>query len=415
MRYVIIGNSTAAVGCVEGIRAEDKNGEITIISNECYHTYSRPLISYLLLGKTDMERMKYRPDDFYIKNNVKTLLGKTVARVGKNFVYLETGEILPFDKLMLATGSIPFVPPFAGLETVSKKFSFMSLDDALALSAELNSNTRVLILGAGLIGLKCAEGIYNRVKQITVVDLSDRILPSILNENAAAVAKKNLDAKGIQFYLNDTVAEFKENTAVLKSGEIIAFDVLVTAVGVRPNIQLAADLAVKINRGIEVAPTGETSVKNVYAAGDCCESYDISSDTQKILALLPNAYMQGRNAGIHMAGGTSVFKDAIPMNAIGFFGTHILSAGTYCGECYEKITDDSYKALYYENHLLKGYILIGQVARAGIYTSLIKNKVDLRTVDFDLLKENPQLIAFKPADRSMMINEGVAAWKSKNA
>ena len=131
MKYVIIGNSTAAIGCVEGIRQVDNEGNITLISNEPYHTYSRPLISYLLYGKTDEERMKYRPDSFYKDNDCTLLAGKTVTSIdpkGKN-VLLDDGEKIPYDKLLVATGSRPFIPPIEGLDTVTQKFTFMSFGE----------------------------------------------------------------------------------------------------------------------------------------------------------------------------------------------------------------------------------------------------------------------------------------------
>lgn len=415
MRYVIIGNSTAATGCVEGIRSTDKTGEIILISSEKYHTYSRPLISYLLEGKTDLQRIKYRPDDFYERNGVTAMTGETAKSVNGNTVELESGERIKFDRLMIAAGSVPFVPAFRGIETVPVKFSFMSLDDALSLEKALRPDARVLILGAGLIGLKCAEGICDRVGEIAVVDLADRILPSILTETAAGLAEKYPRDKGIEFYLNNTVECFSGNTAELRGGETLKFDILITAVGVRPAVALGVSAGAAVNRGILINGKGETTVPGVYAAGDCCEGIDITSNTKKVIAILPNAYKQGYTAGVNMAGGSAVCDDTFPMNAMSFFGTHILSAGAYTGECYEKISGDSYKALYYGERSLNGFILIGDVARAGIYTSLIRNGTDLRTVDFDALKDHPQLMAFQPADRESIINEGMEIWKNKNA
>lgn len=177
MKYVIIGNSAAGVGAVEGIRQIDKEGEITIITDENYHTYSRPLISYLLLGKTDEERMKYRDNDFYTKNNVKMLhaTAKEIDAKSKQII-LASGEKISYDKLLVGTGSSAFVPPFEGLDSVKEKFTFMSLDDAKNLEKSLAQNKRVLIIGAGLIGLKCAEGIFNRVHHITKIDRSENIV-----------------------------------------------------------------------------------------------------------------------------------------------------------------------------------------------------------------------------------------------
>lgn len=402
MNYVIIGNSAAAVGCVEGIRQVDKKGKITIISDEPHHTYSRPLISYLLLGKTDEQRMKYRPDSFYEDNKVTAMLGVKATKIdtAKRVVEVEGAKPVKYDKLLVATGSKPFVPPMEGLDSVKKRFTFMCLDDAKALEEAINEDSRVLIVGAGLIGLKCAEGIKDRVKSIKVVDLADRILPSILDNAGSEIVKQHIENNGIEFYLSDSVAEFDENSARLKSGKQIDFDVLVIAVGVRPNTELVAEAGGKVNRGIATDEFCKTSLKNIYAAGDCTESYDITTGEEKIMALLPNAYMQGETAGIDMAGGKKPYDKAIPMNAIGFFGLHIITAGSYNGEETVIQHGQNYKKLVTNDNLLKGYIMIGDVARAGIYTSLIREKKSLSSIDFDLIKEKPQLMAFSKRERA---------------
>ncbi|WP_277668924.1 NAD(P)/FAD-dependent oxidoreductase [Caproiciproducens galactitolivorans] len=405
MNYVIIGNSAAAVGCIEGIRSVDPDGAITVISKEPYHVYSRPLISYLIYGKTDEQRMKYRPDSFYEDNGVKVMLGVAVEKVDytKRRVLLENGEQVPFDKLLFATGSAPFVPPMAGLDEVKKKFSFMKLDDAKVLQSELNPESRVLILGAGLIGLKCAEGILRKVKKVTVVDLAPRILPSILDEEGSEIVRKHIEEQGVQFYLANSVAQFHKNTACLKDGTELEFDLLVLAVGVRPETKLAAGIGCKVNRGILTDAHCATNLPDVYAAGDCSESLDITVNQQRVLALLPNAYMQGETAGITMAGGEKSYNKAIPMNAVGFFGLHIVTAGSYDGEAYVVKNGSNYKKMVSKDNLLKGYILIGDVARAGIYTSLIRERTPLDSIDYELIKEKPQLMAFTAAERAVKL------------
>ncbi len=405
MKYVIIGNSAAAVGCIEGIRQEDKSGPITVVTDEPYHTYSRPLISYLLLGKTDEERMKYRPDGFYEENGVTLLAGKRAEKIDpeSKTVLLDDGQALSYDKLLVAAGSRPFVPPIKGLDGVENAFTFMTLDSAKALEKALGPDKRVLILGAGLIGLKCAEGIAGRVGSLTVADLADHILPSILDSEAAAMVQRHIEDHGVSFLLGDGVDSFEGNTAVLKSGKKVPFDLLVICVGVRPNTSLVSEAGGEVARGIRVDPGCATTIPDVYAAGDCTESFDVSSGQERILALLPNAYMQGRCAGTNMAGGEAVYDHAIPMNAIGFFGYHVLTAGTYTGEIYRSAEGCSLKKLFYENDRLKGYILLGDVARAGIYTSLIRKETPLSSIDFALICEKPQLMAFTREERKEML------------
>lgn len=406
MNYVIIGNSAAAVGCVEGIRSRDREGSVTMITDEPYHTYSRPLISYLLCGKTDEERMKYRPDSFYEDNRVTLLARKRAVKIdaASKTVLLDSGEAVPYDKLMAATGSRPFVPPVKGLDQVENAFTFMTLDSARALEKALGPDKRVLILGAGLIGLKCAEGIADKVGSLTVVDLANHILPSILDSEGAALVQKHIEDHGVSFILGDGVESFDGNTAVLKSGKIVPFDVLAICVGVRPNTELVSGAGGEVARGVCVSSTCETTLPDIYAAGDCTESFDVSCGKNRILALLPNAYMQGECAGVNMAGGQKSYGHAIPMNAVGFFGCHILTAGSYTGEVYSSSAGDSLKKLFYADDRLKGFLLIGDVARAGIYTSLIRNETPLSSIDFGLICEKPQLMAFSRAERKEMLS-----------
>ena len=407
MKYVIIGNSAAAIGTVQGIREYDKDGQIVIISDESYHTYSRPLISYWLLGKVTEENMRYRNTDFYEKNNVDTLFSTKVTSIDANSkeITIDNGNRISYDKLMVATGSKPFVPPMDGLDTVEKKFTFMNFDSAKAVKEALDCNedstyvAKVLIVGAGLIGLKAAEAMEHMNVQMTVIDLADRILPSILDIDSSATMQKYIESKGVRFVLNTSVTKFDVNKATLKTGETLDFDILILAVGVRPNTELVSEAGGKVNRGIVTDQTQLTSLLDVYSAGDCTESFDISSNTNKILALLPNAFAQGEIAGRNMAGKNFYFQNAIPMNAIGFFGLHIISAGSYEGEAYIEADGDNYKKLVIADGKLKGYILMGDVTRAGIYTSMIKEQIALDDVDFETLKHRPQMMVFNKVRR----------------
>lgn len=406
MKYVIIGNSAAGIGAAEGIRSVDTAGEITVISAEPFHTYSRPLISYLLLGKTTREKMKYRPDDFYEKNNCTLLAGVRAEKIdaAAKKVICSDGREVPYDKLLIGTGSTPFVPPMNGLEKVKNKFSFMTLDDALSLEAALTPKSRVLIIGGGLIGLKCAEGVSGRCASITVVDLAPTILSSILDAEGAAIVQKHLEDRGMEFYLGDSVERFEENTAALKSGAAVGFDLLVLAVGVRANTALVKDIGGDVDRGIIISEKCETSVPDVYAAGDCAQVYDVSYGSRRVLALLPIAYMEGECAGVNMAGGEREFNNAMPLNSIGFFGLHIATSGCYTGECYTS-RKNGYKKLFYQDDLLKGFILIGGIKNAGIYTSLIRDRVPISSIDFGLICEQPSLLAFSREDRTAKLSK----------
>ena len=402
--YVIIGNGVAAAGCIEGIRSVDRSGGITVVSKEKHPVYCRPLISYYLEGKTDPARMPYRDADFYETNGCRVLYGKTAVHIdaSKQTVTLDDGSVLPYTSLCIAAGSAPFVPPIAGSDTVPDAFTFMTLDDALALEQATQTPKRVLIVGAGLIGLKCAEGLYGRAASITVCDLADHVLPSILDTDTASVLQTHLERYGIQFRLSDTVERFNGQTAVMRSGSTMDFDILVLAVGVRANTALAKACGCETNRGILVGDDMATTVSGIYAAGDCTEGTDVSCGQKRVLAILPNAYMQGFTAGVNMAGGEAAFDNAIPMNAIGFFGLHVMTAGTYNGELYAEDRNDGCKKLYTQDGLLKGFILIGDTTRAGLYTSLIRNRTPLREIDFELMKKIATSASFSKEKRSQL-------------
>lgn len=404
--YVIIGNGVAAAGCIEGIRSIDKDTKITVISAENHPVYCRPLISYYLEGKTTLDKMNYRDADFYEKNKCDVIYGKQAVKIDNDSksVTLDNATNIKYDSLCIATGSAPFVPPFTGLETVQNKFSFMTIDDTLALEKAITKESKVLIIGAGLIGLKCAEGILEKVAEINICDLSDRILSSILDDECAAIMQKHLEKHGIKFMLGDTVESFNTNTAKMKSGASVNFDVLVLAVGVRANTSIFKDAGGDVNRGIIINDKMQTNIVDIYAAGDCSEGNDITLGQKRVLAILPNAYMQGFCAGVNMAGGNSLFDNAIPMNSIGFFGLHAMTAGSYYtekegGSVYEENGENSIKRLYMKDGVLTGYIIIGDVNRAGIYTSLVREKTSLDTINMDMLKKNPSLAMFFPEIR----------------
>ena len=287
-----------------------------------------------------------------------------------------TGEEIPYDKLLVATGSAPFVPAPQGLEEVERKFTFLSLEDAQALEAALTPESRVFILGAGLIGLKCAEGIAQRVKSVEVADLAPQVLSSILDETAARRVQAHLERQGLRFRLGDTAVRFEQGRAFLKSGGTLDFDILVAAVGVRPtwppaactratlgvrpNVALVQAAGGQVGKGIVTDDTGLTTLPDVYAAGDCCESADLSTGEHRVLALLPNAYLQGECAGKNMAGSPARFDQAVAMNAMGLFGLHLITAGSYRGEALVQEDGGDYKAFFVEDGLLKGYILPGE-------------------------------------------------------
>ena len=405
--YVIIGGSIAGINCVEGIRSVDPQGEITVVTSEAHSNYGRPLISYYLEEKTDIEHMSYRGADFCEKNNCTVYHSVTAESIDSaaKTVALSDGRTLPYDALCVAAGSAPFVPRFEGLETVTNCYTFTTLSDALALEKAVDKTSRVLIIGGGFIGLKCAEGLAGRAGEITVCDLAGFVMSSILDAECAPLLEKRLTDNGIRLLMGDSATGFEGNTARMKSGGAIDFDVLVIAIGTRPNTSLIANAGGSVGRGVQVDDHMHTSLPDIWAAGDCVECTDITTGETSLLSILPNAAMQGRCAGINMAGGDSVFDKGIRMNSIGFFGMHIMTAGTYFtpqqgGEVYTDMREDQCKKLFIKGGVLTGFILIDDVERAGIYTSLIRERTPLDAIDFEAVKKEPSLLPFGREYRS---------------
>ncbi|RII27683.1 MAG: NAD(P)/FAD-dependent oxidoreductase [Geobacter sp.] len=392
MNYVIIGNSVAAVGAIRGIRRVDEKGNITVISRERHIAYGRPLISYLLGGLITEKRMAYLPEDFYEKNRVNLLLDAEVVGVdsARKQVKLAAGDSIGFDKLLVATGGDPFVPPIEGLAGKERIFTFTTWDDAEKLKAIAADVERVVVIGGGLIGLKAAEGLHLLDKKITIVELADRILSAAFDRPAGRVVAKKMKANGIDVITEDTVVRIEGDGArisgvTLKSGDYIPCDTVVVAIGVRPAAGFLKGSKVDVNRGIVVNDSMETSVKGIYAAGDVTEASDFFSGQKNPMPIWPDAYIQGDVAGTAMAGGEKAYVGGLAMNSIELFKVSTISMGItnpvepkeYEIVTYQDLENYQYRKIVLQDSRLVGAVLVGQVDRAGIFSGLIREKVDV--------------------------------------
>lgn len=405
-KYLIIGGGTAAIGGVQGIRETDPDGSITMVSEEHYPTYSRPLISYWLEGRVDDAHMHYRPADFYEKNNVDLILDTQVTALDATakIATLSNGEALRYQKALIATGSVPFVPPIKGKDKAKNAFTFTTFDDAKGVEKVLEKlpekSAKVVILGAGLIGLKAAEALVDQVAHITVLDLADRVLPSILDDDCAGMMKDYLeDDLGMSVKLKTSIADIKDGEVILTDDTKEPYDILILAVGTRPNQALAEKTGANCGRGIIINAKQATSLKDIYAAGDCTQSHDVTSKTDKNIAILPNAFMQGETAGINMAGGDAVYDRAFPVNAMAIKDFKMLTAGSYVGDEIVEDEADGIRKFYVEDDELKGFMILGDCDRAGIYTDLIRTGRKLSSLDWPTLEKAPRLAAYAKADR----------------
>ncbi|WP_026487409.1 NAD(P)/FAD-dependent oxidoreductase [Caldanaerobius polysaccharolyticus] len=400
MRYVIIGNSAAAVGAIESIRKYDKDNEIMVISEEPYHVYSRPLISYFLGNKVEKDRMIYREQDFYQKNKVTTVLGCKATKVDTRAkeVLLEDGKKVGFDRLLVATGGKPFIPSVKGLDK-ENIHTFVKMDDAIRLKESAKPGSKAVVVGGGLIGFKASEGLRDLGVDVTVVELADRVLSAILDVQGGLMVQKRLERFGIHVITQNTVEEVvgdrKVKGVILKDGKMLECDNLIIAIGVVPNKEVVEGTDVAVNRGIIVDRHMMTNIPGIYAAGDVAEAYDMLAQQNRVIPIWPNAYMQGEVAGANMAGCDMIYDGSFAMNSIGFEDVHMITAGVINppSEDYEVLVkadeqNTVYKKLVLKDNRLVGFIEIGKIDRAGIYTNLIKEKVDVSSFKDKLLKDD---------------------------
>jgi NAD(P)H-nitrite reductase large subunit len=400
MNYVIIGNSVAAVGAIRGIRTIDREGNITVVSRESHTAYGRPLISYLLGGLVTEKRMHYLPEDFYEKERINLLLNSEAVGVdtAKKRVKLAGGDTLPYDRLLVATGGDPFVPPIEGMTGKEKVFTFTTWDDAARLKGIAHDIERVVVIGGGLIGLKAAEGLHLIDKQVTIVELADRILSAAFDRPAGRIVARKMKAKGIELLTEETVVRIEGDGAeisgvTLKSGEFVPCDTVIVAIGVRPACAFLKGSSVEVNRGVLVSDQMESSIKGIYAAGDVAEARDFFTGLKNPMPLWPDAYIQGDIAGVNMAGGLKGYAGGVAMNSIEIFKTPTISIGiTNPPEQndYETLTyldqeNFQYRKVVLQGSLLVGAVLVGNVDRAGIFAGLIRERIDVTPFRENLL------------------------------
>jgi NAD(P)H-nitrite reductase large subunit len=405
MHYVTIGNSYAAIGAVEAIRRVDKQSPITVISDEPYLCYARPLITFWLGGAVKTEHMFYRPSDFYEKNAVTALTGKRAVAVDfkTKAVSLAGGEQVAYDKLLIATGGKPFVPPVKGLSPeVKNVHTFTKWDDAKALAALSKKSKKAVVIGGGLIGLKASEGLNDIGVDTTIVELGPRVLAIALDEYSGRIASKRLNDNGIKTITGTTAREILVNEnnevagVVLDDGRELACGILVVAIGVRPNIELVQDTEIKLDRGILTDETMQTSVCGVYAAGDVVQNVNILTGKQEVIAIVPTAYEQGRIAGFNMAGRQIQYKGGIGANSVEIYGLPIMSMGQ-TNSVHEKQRQeifqegDVYRKYVFEANRLVGALLMGNVDYGGVLTHLIRSRRSISPMMMDWLLKGDTL------------------------
>lgn len=393
MKYVIIGNGVASIGAVDGVRRVDKDGEILVIGEESVLTYGRPLISYFLAGKIDLDRLALRSEKFYVDNKVRTMLSTRVTAVdtAKKEVVTDSGERIGYDRLLLATGGAPFYPPMTGLDGPDV-YAFTTLAHALALDQAAKKLKKVVVVGGGLIGLKAAESLHDRGVSVSVVELAPRPLSAAFDDSAGRLVSDRLNEVGIKMFCGLSVTGIRRGEdghvkgVTLSDGRFLDCQAVIVAVGVAPNAKLAKDAGITVDRGVMVDDHLQTSAQGVYAAGDVAQAKDMLTDENRVTPIWPNAYNQGFYAGKNMAGADEPYPGGLPMNSIGFYGLPTASTGIVnppVGEAgFEVRTlleEDKgvYRKLVFKDGALVGFVLVGDIDLSGVYAGFVRFKLPI--------------------------------------
>lgn len=381
MQYVIIGNGIAAAGAVEGIRHLDKEGAITVIDGERRGSYSRPLITYYLTGKRKPEQMRYRSERFFQQHRVKVLPEQALKidpQAGQ--VMLRSGQVLGYDRLLLATGASPVIPEILEKNGCDRVKTMYTWQDAEQLDLLIKPGQPAVVMGSGLIGLKTAEALCQRGMRITIIEKQPQVLPRLLSGPSAQLVGEHLLNCGMEILTSREVTGLQEDGQVIEldNGRKIEAQLVIAAVGTKPNISLAVGGGLAADHGIKVDGYLRTSVANIYGAGDVIETVDILSGRPNIMALLPLAHREGFVAGQNMAGGTYSYPGGIFMNSVNLMGMNIMAAGTpsAVGTTWQWRENDQYLEITTEGSCLKHYIALNMSQVAGPLTTIIERQMN---------------------------------------
>jgi NAD(P)H-nitrite reductase large subunit len=414
-RYLIIGSGPAALSAIETIRKRDLTSEILLLSEEPYPPYSRPLISYLLAGKIEEERIYFKGQDFYERYDVTAYLGERAVGLNtkEGMVYTSKDNRFSYDKLLIATGGRPIIPPVEGRD-LEGIFTFTKLDDVKEIRKYLEEKKaeKAVVIGGGLIGLKATEALMELGIKITIVELADRILGLTLDKKASSILQSALEREGVRVITGNTAQELrgrgKVEEVVLRSGEVIPTDIVLFAIGVSPAVDFLSESDLKVNRGVLVNERMETNIPNIYAAGDVVELDNILMGRKQVIAIWPNASDGGKVAGENMLGGESEFRGSFPMNSVEICGIPTISMGITEPENqdYEvliKEKDGEYKKIVIKDGRIIGAVFVGNIDRVGIYCGLIKEGMDVSGFKERLLDDDFGLIYLPKNYRKMKL------------
>ena len=392
-KYLIVGSSHAGLSAIEAIRIQDMEGSITLLNQEEYLPYSPTILPYVVSGKVEAGKVFLINEDDLHRNRIDFRRGAKVVHVepSSHTLTLQSGETLEFEKLLLATGAEPSLPPIPGLQSAPYRV-LRTLNHAKQLHQAARTAKSAIVLGAGLIGMHAAENLAKAGLRVTLVEVLPHVLPGYFDSQAAQLIEKIFSEQGVNILTGSTVTGIASSNDAcalsLESGLDLSADLLVIATGVKPRISYLSDSTIEVNQGIRVNGTMRTSAKDIWAAGDVAQVGSFFDPSKFVQGTLPAAVEQGRTAGLDMVGDPALkpYPGGIPMNIYKFFGHRSFSIGAIEDTESSEHTEvdlmslpasQQYQKLVYRENRLVGISCINSVLDPGIMYQLIKRQVDL--------------------------------------
>jgi len=390
-RHVILGAGTAGINCIRTLRQLGDTGSITLVASE--PPYSRMVLPYYLeQGISESHATTASPVQLE-RWNVKTLFGRTAVGLDSagNKLKLDKGEEVPYDDLLIATGSSAVRPPVPGADGPGV-FNFWTLADARGVNRTVAKDAHAVMIGAGFIAFTILNGIISRAGKVTVVEVADRILPRMIDDTGAGIVSRWLERRGVTLRTGAKVASIERqgtgSAIALGGGEKIACDLIVMATGIKPNLDWLKGGKIEINRGIVVDDRLRSSVPNVYAAGDVAETRNLITGAREVHAIEPTAMDHGRTVAANMAGQNVRYPGSLAMNIVAVAGLDAASFGSWDDPKAEVIEGHDAPRHAYRKYLFDGGRMIGAILVSpdaetwagndvGMLKGLVQSGVDL--------------------------------------
>jgi len=361
MRHVIVGNGVAGITAATEL-ATRHAGEIVVYTTERYPYYFRPQLPRFLAGELAQERLFARPPAWYDEQGIRVHLGQAVVRLlpDQHRVVLADGSEVAYDRLLLATGAVPAVPPVEGAGRRGV-FTLRTLDDALAIREYAARSRHAVVIGGGLLGLEAARGLLGLGLTVTVLEFFSRLMPRQLDEEGAALFRVLVERLGLQVTLNARTQAFLGDEAVqgvrLEDGREIPAQMVLVCTGVRCNADLAAAAGLTVNRGVVVDTRMSTSVPDIYAAGD------LASFNGRSWGIIPQARAQALVAAANMAGEEATYEEVVPSTTLKITGIDLTSCGVAVpeGEGFLELRHTDPAAGIYRKLVLQGDVAVGAI------------------------------------------------------